>query len=380
MDRNLSHLALHGGAAACPDGPPGWPPVDEDVRLALDRAWRDGDWGRYHGSYCERLCQALAEYHDVSHVQLCCSGTFAVELALRGLGIGPRDEVLLAGYDFPGNFRAVEAVGATPVLVDVHPDSWNLDVGRIEAALSPATKGVIASHLHGGMVPMRGLMEIAERRGLLVVEDACQAPGAAVEGRRAGTWGDVGVWSFGGSKLMTAGRGGAIYTRRADINQRAKIFCDRGNSAFPLSELQAAVLLPQLAKLDDRNRARQAAVERFLGRIGKAPGLRPLMNDVTETTAGYYKLGLQYRSDELADTPREDFLALVRAEGVALDAGFRGFARRGARRCRQEGTLDESKKAAAGAVLLHHPVLLAQSAAIDQAADGIVKVIKALST
>jgi dTDP-4-amino-4,6-dideoxygalactose transaminase len=227
--------ALLGGPAVRPQGPPDWPPADEDVRAALESAWRDGSWGRYHGGHVARLEEWLATYHGVAHALSCGSGTFAVELALRALKVGPGDEVILAAYDYPGNFLSVHAVGATPVLVDVHPRNWNLDPEHVAAACGPATKAVIASHLHGGLVPMSRLREIAERQGMKIVEDACQCPGALVDGRRAGAWGDVGVLSFGGSKLLTAGRGGAIITSDAGVHQRARLWQNRANVVCPLS-------------------------------------------------------------------------------------------------------------------------------------------------
>src|SRR5205807_1706919 len=111
-----------------------------------------------------------AKHHGVDFALACGSGTFAVELALRALRVGPGDEVLMAGYDYGGNFLSVHAVGARPVLVDVDPANWNLDPSCLEAALSPATRVVLASHLHGGVVPMRALMQFAQRHGLGVVE------------------------------------------------------------------------------------------------------------------------------------------------------------------------------------------------------------------
>ncbi|HEX4149179.1 MAG TPA: DegT/DnrJ/EryC1/StrS aminotransferase family protein, partial [Pirellulales bacterium] len=233
-------LAIDGGQPACPEGPPPWPPADEAVAEALRAAAADGSWGRYHGPHGPRLAAALAEMFAVDHALVCCSGTFAVQLALRALGVGAGDEVILAGYDFPGNFRAIEAVGATPALVDVAPDSWNLDLEKLKNVAGGNIRAVIASHLHGGLVNMPALMTLAGERGWLVVEDACQVPGAVVCGRPAGSWGDVAALSFGGSKLLSAGRGGALLTQRADAAQRAKIFCEQGNHAFPLSELQAA--------------------------------------------------------------------------------------------------------------------------------------------
>src|SRR5881398_3435702 len=127
--------ALLGGKPVRPEGPPPWPPADEDVLHALQAAYRDGSWGKYHGLYVERLEAALCAAYGVAHALTCGSGTFAVELALRALKVGLGDEVILAAYDYPGNFLAVHAVGAVPVLVDLDPDNWNLDPGRLAAAV-----------------------------------------------------------------------------------------------------------------------------------------------------------------------------------------------------------------------------------------------------
>src|SRR5262249_17999895 len=143
--------ALLGGPAVRPQGPPDWPPPDDAVRQVLESAWCDGSWGKYHGGHVAALEARLAEYHGLPHALACGSGTFAVELALRALKVGPGEEVVLAAYDYPGNFLSVHAVGATPVLVDIHPDNWNLDPTRLEAACGPATRAVIVSHLHGGL-------------------------------------------------------------------------------------------------------------------------------------------------------------------------------------------------------------------------------------
>ncbi len=271
LQANRQSLAIDGGAPALPLQARIWPLPDEHVRENLLTAYEDGSWGQYHGLFVQRLEALVAEQHDVPFALSCSSGTIAVELALRGLNIGPGDEVILAGYDFSGNFRSIEAIGATPVLVDVAAESWSLDPQQVKAAIGPATKAIVASHLHSGIAPMRELMAIARENELTVVEDACQAQGAIVEGRPAGTWGDVGVWSFGGSKLLTAGRGGAIFTADEQIHQRAKIYCQRGNHAFALSELQAAVLLPQIAKLADRNEQRQNQRRAAVSRDGETP-------------------------------------------------------------------------------------------------------------
>ncbi len=333
--------ALLGGRPLRPDGPPDWPPADEAVRLALEGAYRDGSWGKYEGGNVRRLESRLSEILDLPHVLTCASGTFAVETALRAARVAEGDEVVLAGYDYPGNFLSVHAIGARPVLVDVESENWNLAPDRLAAALSPNTRAVIVSHLHGGLVAMGEVMAICGERGVSVIEDAAQAPGAEVSGRPAGTWGDVGVLSFGGSKLLSAGRGGALVTRRADLHQRARLVLGRGNNLVgPLSELQAAVLLPQLDALPARHEKRRQAVMHLRELLTGLPGVRLLDNRVTGSP-GYYKVGLRY--DEKAfGLPRGRLVMAMRAEGIALDEGFRALnAGRSASRWRAAGTLDE---------------------------------------
>jgi dTDP-4-amino-4,6-dideoxygalactose transaminase len=344
------------------------------VLQALQAAYRDGSWGKYHGGHVERLEQALCAYHGVEFALTCASGTFAVELALRALQLGPGAEVALAAYDYPGNFLNVHAVGAHPVLVEVDPANWNLSPERLAEALGPATRAVIVSHLHGGLVSMGAVLELAAARGLAVIEDAAQVPGARVQGRPAGTWGDVGVLSFGGSKLLSAGRGGALLTRRADVHQRARLWLHRGNHACPLSELQAAVLLPQLAKLDALNAHRAGNVARLLGALAADTGLRPCRNRAGAGEPGYYKLGFQFDAERFG-LPRERFLAALRAEGIAVDEGFRALhVGRSPKRYRRTGALTEAERAHAGAVVLHHPILLEGPEEVEQVAAAVDKV------
>jgi dTDP-4-amino-4,6-dideoxygalactose transaminase len=371
---SFSLPALLGGPPVRPQGPPDWPPADDAVGQALQAAFRDGSWGKYHGAHGEALTRRLSEYHEVEFVLLCGSGTFAVELALRALKIGPGDEVILSAYDYGGNFLNVHAVGAIPVLVDVDADNWNLNPQHVAEAISPATRAIVVSHLHGGLVPMSEIMAIAQLLGLRVIEDAAQMPGARVEGRLAGTWGDVGVLSFGGSKLLSAGRGGAILTRHADVHQRARLWQNRGNVVNPLSELQASVLLPQLARLNDRNAQRSAAVGYLVERLRDVTGLRLFSNRASDSQPGYYKVGWQYDAEQFG-LPRERFVAAVRAEGIALDEGFRALhVGRSPSRFRSGGDLPEADRAHRGCVVLHHPVLLGTQDDLDEVVRAIRKV------
>jgi dTDP-4-amino-4,6-dideoxygalactose transaminase len=226
------------------------------------------------------------------------------------------------------------------------------------------------------MAPIERVCRWAAEHGLAVVEDACQAPGGTVDGKPAGSWGDASVLSFGGSKLLTAGRGGAVLSNRADVHQRIKVFGERGNQAFPLSELQAAVVLPQLDRLAERGAIRAARVERLLAATADLPGLGPLVQQSANAQPAYYKLAWLYDPAKLGGRTVEEFVAAARAEGAPVDLGFRGFALRSSRRCRSVGTLEHSRRAGEATVLLHHPILLAGEATIDQLSLALCKVVE----
>ncbi len=352
---------------------------DADVEQAVQRAIADGSWGMYHGPHTERLAAMLASMHGVEFAYPCCSGTFAVELALRGVRVEPDDEVVLAGYDFSGNFRAIEAIGARPVLVDIRRENWCLDAALVEDAIGPRTRAILASHLHGGIAPLPQLREIADRRGVALVEDACQAPGATIHGRAAGTWGDVGVFSFGGSKLLTAGRGGAIITRDAAIHQRAKIYCEQGNHAFAMSQLQAAVLPPQLDKLAARNEVRRQNVQCLRACLEKQTILEGPAEVPEDCVASYFKVPWLLNPQACGGHQRQTVIDVLQAEGLPIDAGFRGFHRRPDSRCRKPQSLTASQKAAEQTLLLHHPVLLEDASVIVQLGETLERVMQVLA-
>jgi dTDP-4-amino-4,6-dideoxygalactose transaminase len=372
----MSNLpAILGGPPVRPQGPPTWPIVDDATREALAQLAADGSWGRYHGPHCTALIAALRQHLSCEHVLLCSSGTAAVELALRGSGVRPGDEVILAAYDFKANFTNVLTLGATPVLVDVRADDWQLDVDQVETALSQRTRAVIASHLHGGLVDMPRLRDLADRHGFAIIEDACQSPGAVVAGRPAGTWGDVGVYSFGGSKLLTAGRGGAVFTTRDDIAQRIRLYTQRGNEAYPLSEMQAAVLVPQLAQLTERNRRRSENVAALATRLSAIDGLHLVQSPIGSSSPVYYKVGIRYCPAAFTNLPRDRFTTALRAEGIAIDPGFRALHLTHARsRFRAVGELPVATEVDAAALTLHHPVLLGDEADIAQIVEALGKI------
>lgn len=343
-----------------PAGFPAWPVTDDAIKAAFEAMLLDGSWGRYDGPHCDQLRDDLAQFHNVEHVILTSSGTSAVELALRSAKVEPGDEVILAAYDYKANFANVISLGAIPVLVDTLPGVPVLDPDQLPAAVTAKTRAIVCSHLHGSFAPMNRIMDFARQHGLPVIEDACQATGGVLDGRVAGSIGDVGVLSFGGSKLLTAGRGGAVLTNDATIAQRIKLYTQRGNDAYPLSEMQAAVLVPQLKQLSQRNQQRLKAVEVFLSELGSrriTSAVSPEVDASSAAQPAFYKLALRF--NDAGGLTRDDFAASARAAGVALDPGFPALHKIHAkRRFRAIEELPNATTLHDQLLILHHPILL----------------------
>lgn len=339
--------------------------VQSEIVEALQKLVANGEWADYVGTETQHLQDELKSTFQREHVYLCCSGTVAVELAIRSLRLRPDDEVLLAGYDFPGNFRACEVAGARIGLTDVAESGWVLNVHQLERAIDKSTKAVVVSHLHGQCAEMAAISEWAVANQIAIIEDACQSPGAVIEGRPAGSWGDLSVISFGGSKLLTAGRGGAVMTNDAQLAQRMKIFAERGNDAFALSQLQAAVIRPQLRSLPKRTQKRAEAVNRIRDKFPTLFSYPSVHHPRPSDLSAYYKLGLLAPQGQ-----REQWLAHLEQWGVRAGAGFLGFHNRSQKRCRHSCPLENSRIAAERTVLIDHRSLNDTSTVI-QAINGL---------
>lgn len=336
-----------------PDFP--WPQPDPAIAEILQQMSVDGSWGQYHGPHCPKLIDRLKDFHDLKHVSLCSSGTSAVELALRAAGVAPGDEVVLSAYDYKANFSNVVLLNAKPVLIDVEKESLSPTVEHFEEAITKQTRAIIVSHLHGWVAPVAAIRRMAAEHGVAVIEDACQVPGATVDGQMAGAVGDVGVLSFGGSKLLTAGRGGAVMTNDSRLAQRLRLYTQRGNDAYPLSEMQAAVLVPQLDKLKDRNTQRAVNVRFLCECWPEMHPLQPVLRSNAEFTA-FFKLPFRISDDAVS---RETVIDVMHQLGVPIAEAFPALHRIHARsRFRTVGSLTNSSHLHTSLMTLHHPVLL----------------------
>ena len=347
-----------------------WPLIDDATTAMLQQMAADGSWGRYHGSYCPALVEALKEFHQVDHAYLCSSGTSAIELALRSAMVAAGDEVILCAYDYKANFANVVALQAIPVLVDVASGSLAPNLSQIERAITDKTKAIIVSHLHGWLVDVKSILEFANSLGIIVIEDACQVTGATVNGQIAGTVGDVGTLSFGGSKLLTAGRGGCVVTSNSTLAQRIRLYDHRGNEAYPLSEMQAAVLKPQLDKLNQWNRQRADSVGVLCDNWPEGSVIQPVLSADFMQSA-FFKVPFQIRCES---TDRSRLLNRLQQRGVPIAEAFPALHRiHSKRRFRMVASkLPEANRLHDALLTLHHPILLQPVEVIARLRDELI--------
>ena len=257
--------------------------IDEAVRRVLAEACY------INGPAVSDFASALAAYTGVSHAVTCASGTDALQLALMALGLQPGDEVVTVPFTFVSTVEVVAALGLKPVFVDVCPDTFCMDVSKLEAAMTSRTKVILPVHLFGQCADMETIMRIASAHHLFVVEDACQALGAQVtfsDGsvHQAGTMGDIGCTSFFPTKnLGCFGDGGAVFTQDDDLAARIRSIANHGMSQkyyydqvginSRLDTLQAAVLQVKLCHLDEYIQSRQHAARLYDEALADCPAV-----------------------------------------------------------------------------------------------------------
>jgi dTDP-4-amino-4,6-dideoxygalactose transaminase len=236
------------------------------------------------GPFVERFEVDFAAFCGTRHAVGLGSGTEALWLALLALGVGPGDEVITVPATFMATAEAITYCGATPVFVDVEEDTYTMNPDLLERAITSRTKAIIPVHLYGQMADMDPIMAIARRRNLFVIEDACQAHGAVYKGRKAGSIGDAGCFSFyPGKNLGALGEAGAVVTNNSSLAAEIAVFRDHGQSAkyhharigwnARMDGIQGAVLRLKLASLAENNALRREHASAYSQLLGDCAGL-----------------------------------------------------------------------------------------------------------
>jgi dTDP-4-amino-4,6-dideoxygalactose transaminase len=260
------------------------PEIDRNLQEVIDSC------AFINGPAVKTFQQDLEKYLTIKHVIPCANGTDALQVSMMALGLQPGDEIITVSFTFIATVEVVVLLGLTPVFVDVDPDTFNIDPGAIERAITPKTKAIVPVHLFGQCAPMEEIMEIAGRYNLYVIEDDCQAIGSDyhfTDGskRKAGTIGEIGCTSFFPSKnLGCYGDGGAIFTRDDDIADKLRIIVNHGMAIryyhdcigvnSRLDSLQAAILRVKLKHLDEYAQKRREAADYYDKAFSGHPNLK----------------------------------------------------------------------------------------------------------
>jgi len=278
--------------------------IEGEISEAVSKVLREGDF--ILGREVSLFEEEFAAFCEAKWAVGVDSGTSALELALRAYEIGPGDEVITAANTFIASALAISHAGATPVLVDVDADTYTIDVAAIEKAITPRTKAIIPIHLYGHPADMDPILQLAQRHGLVVIEDACQAHGARYKGKRTGSLGHAAAFSFyPGKNLGAYGDGGAVVTSDAAVAKRLGMLRNYGQKEKyqhmfrgfnrRLDTLQAAVLRTKLKRLDEWNEARRQHAKSYSRLLAQSGLVVPRASAVCESVWHLYVIRTDQR-------------------------------------------------------------------------------------
>ena len=298
--------------------------TEKEIEYATDAA-RTG-WGERCYEYIHRFEELFKQHLGVKYAIATSSCTGALHMGLAALGVGPGDEVILADTNWIASAAPITYLGAKPVFVDILPDTWCLDPQRVREAITPKTKAIIAVHLYGNLCEMDELMAIGEQHGIPVIEDAAEAIGSVYHGKRAGSIGKFGAFSFHGTKTVTTGEGGMFVTNDADLYEHVLTLSNHGRARgqtkqfwsdmvgfkYKISNIQAAIGCAQIARIDDLIAAKRHIFANYQKHLSDLPlALNP---EPAGTVNGYWMPSIVVADDVPFD--REALLAAFRADNI----------------------------------------------------------------
>jgi L-glutamine:2-deoxy-scyllo-inosose/3-amino-2,3-dideoxy-scyllo-inosose aminotransferase len=344
----MGRLAINGGTPVrnVKSNPwPKWPVWDRREEKALLNVLRSRVWS-YNGPAEKQFNKAFADYIGSRYALSLANGTVTLQVALEACGVGYGDEVIVPGLTWQATAAAALDINAVPILVDVTEDTWCIDPAAVEAAITRRTKAIIPVHLYGCMANMDAISRIAKRRHLWVIEDCAHKHGGEWKGKKAGSIGDIGSFSFQLSKLMTAGEGGALTTSDPELwakldalrncgrrpeqemgDKGSGIYGDEGNfiqsGNYRITDFQAALLTEALRRLPQGNKVRERNAVYFNSQLAKLPGVQPMRRDKRETAEAYYNFSFRYNQGQFKGLPVTRFREALTAElGCRVEASY----------------------------------------------------------
>jgi 3-amino-5-hydroxybenzoate synthase len=325
----MKKLAINGGGQAKTKAFPKWPQSDErEIELVGD-VFSSGNWWRMTGDKVKIFEQNFAALHNVKYCLGVTNGTHAIEIALTALGIKHGDEVIVPAVTFISTGSSVIYVNATPVLVDIDPETFCMIPEAFEKAITPKTKAVIPVHMAGHACDMEKICAIAEKHNIKVIEDAAHAHGGQCNGKMIGSYGDISIFSFQNGKIMTCGEGGALITDNEELYKRAYLIHGVGRpdgdrvyehtvlgSNDRMNEFSAAILIAQQERLSDMNKKRDENALLLDSLLADVEGIKPQGRKGYATLITHYMYMFYYDSNYFNGISRKDFVDYLIAEGV----------------------------------------------------------------
>ena len=331
----MAELALFGGKPAKSKPFPVWPQYDEKERRALEEVLESRVWWRTPGTKTLTFEREFAAFHGAKHGIAVTNGTAALEVTMLALGVQPGDEVIVPDFTFIATASAVLAEGALPVLVDIDRETLCIDAELAEAAITPRTKAIVAVDMGGNPADLDALSALCEKRGMALIEDCAHAHASEWRGKRVGSYGTAGTFSFQSGKLMTAGEGGIVITSDEAFERRARSAHDCGRlpgewfydhfqhgSNYRLSEWQGAVLSAQLSRLDSQTKLRHKNARLLDAELSKTEGITPQKLDSRCTRNGQYAQIFHVELAKFGGIPMKRFVEAMIAEGIPNQASY----------------------------------------------------------
>ena len=341
QQEKLAQLAVHGGPRVRPDPFPqrGHIGVEEKraVDALFDRAINTRVAPGYNGEQETAYCEEFASFMGGGYVDAVSSGTAGIYVALRALELDPFSEVVVGAVTDPGGLMPIPLLNLIPIVADAAPDSYNTGPEQIEALLSPLTSAIVVAHIAGEPADITGVMALAQRHGIPVIEDCSQSHGATLNGRQAGTFGTAGVFStMFGKHHSSGGQGGLVFTREETFYQAVRRASDRGKPFFlpagstnpiaslnlNLSDLSATIGRVQLKKLPttvERRRAVAAGIADGIAGLEAVSVPAPIEG----AKPSYWFLRMRFHADK-ATCDKKTFCQALSAEGLAIATSYRG--------------------------------------------------------
>lgn len=400
--------ALLGGAKTRTQPFAAWPIVDEREEKALLETLRSRRWYRGNGQNVKQFEEAYAKLTGAKQALATCNGTAALLISLNVVGVEPGDEVLLPPYTFVATVNVVLRQHALPVFVDTDIDTFQMDATKVEPLINTNTRALMPVHLGGNVCDLDAMTAIAKKRGIPLIEDACQAHLAEWRGRKVGTWGDAGCFSFQASKNLNAGEGGAILFNDADLRERAYAFHNNGsglkaigsNFAYAstganlrLTEFQGAILLAQMTRLEQQAKRRSENGQYLTGMLREIAGITPAKQYAGTTNNAYHLYMFRYDPAAFHGLPRDRFLKALSAEGIPASGGYsplntqeflktalhsrgykRLFSEQRLKQWEEQNHCPANDKLCREAVWLTQNMLLGERSDMDQIADAVRKI------